>query len=315
MTVQPRSVLITVPTYKRPERLARLLTALNAQRLALPPAVASAVAISIVAIDNDPEESAREVATTAGVRYVTEPARGLAAVRNHALKEASGADALIFIDDDETPDPGWLHALLTPWLAGSADFVSGEVYSTFETPPDPWIEAGGFFHRVRFRAGMHMRAAATNNLLIDIAFVHAHGLAFDTRFGETGGEDIHFTAEATTLGARIVSAPTARVQDPVPASRTNRAWVLRRAYRVGTTTVRSDLLLTTSRLRRASRRVHWFAVGAVRTGAGCGRWLLGVFSRSLRHQARGARLMARGAGMAAGALGLQYREYVVRKKH
>jgi succinoglycan biosynthesis protein ExoM len=302
-------VAVTVPTFHRPAQLARLLAVVGAQAASTP-----GIRTTIIVVDNDPAGSAAGAAHAAGALHVIEPARGLAAVRNAALDAATaaGADALVFIDDDEIPDDGWLAALVAPWAAGRADAVSGEVHSVFEEGVDPWIIAGGFFRRVRFAEGVSMQAAPTNNLLLDLTVVGALGLRFDERFAATGGEDIDFTRRAVALGVRIVSAPGARVIDPVAAERTTRAWVLRRAYRVGTTTVAGDVRLRTTRPQRALRRGRWAVVGAARTCMGAARCTWGRLTRNDVHDARGARLAARGFGMLAGALGRTYREYALR---
>jgi succinoglycan biosynthesis protein ExoM len=302
-------VAVTVPTLRRVALLERLLAVVVTQAASTP-----GIRATIIVVDNDPAGSAADAAHAASAVHVVEPARGLAAVRNTALDAAiaAGADALVFIDDDEIPDDGWLAALVAPWLTGRADAVSGEVHSVFADGVDPWIIAGGFFRRVRFADGVSMQAAPTNNLLLDLNVVGALGLRFDERFAATGGEDIDFTRRAVALGARIVSAPAARVIDPVPAERTTRAWVLRRAYRVGTTTVAGDVRLRTTRPQRALRRVRWAVVGAARTCMGAARCTWGRLIRNDRHDARGARLAARGYGMLAGALGRTYREYALR---
>lgn len=306
MTERERRVLVTIPSYRRPERLATLLSVVNEQRTSRIGAT-----VDILVIDNDPEGSARPAAEAAATGYVLEPARGLAAVRNRAIEEAVavGADALIFVDDDEIPTDGWLSGLLAPWIAGSAELVSGRVISTFDPAPDPWIEAGGFFRRKEFARGELMKAAPTNNLLVDVALLVSTGRRFDEAFGTTGGEDIHFTGELARAGARIVSAPEATVLDPVPRDRATRSWVMRRAYRVGTTTVAGDLAWQHSSAARLPRRVRWAAHGGARMIGGGARWALGLTIRSLVHQARGARLFSRGLGMVAGSLGIRYNEY------
>ncbi|MDX2377467.1 glycosyltransferase [Microbacterium sp. LRZ72] len=306
-----RSVAVTVPTFRRTERLDRLLPELLAHARE-----SDGIRVRVIVVDNDPAQSARGSAERRGVDYVAEPRRGLSAVRNRAIEAAlaASADALVFIDDDEMPSHGWLRALTDPWLAGFAEIVAGEVVSTFDTALDPWIEAGGFFRRVRFAEGEHMAAAPTNNLLLDLATVERLGLRFDERFAGSGGEDIFFTRQARAGGARIVSAPAARVSDPVPADRLTRRWVLLRAFRVGTTTVRGDVLLAADRATAMARRVRWGAAGLLRTVVGVARALWGRLTRSVTHDARGMRLAARGAGMTAGALGLHYREYSRREK-
>jgi succinoglycan biosynthesis protein ExoM len=294
------AIVIAVPTFHRPLALDALLDALHEQ--------AAPFGADILVVDNDPAGSARRV-VAGRAQYVVEPSRGLAAVRNRALDEAGRADALVFIDDDETPAPGWLAALVTTWRQDGADAVSGRVESRFPVGfHDPWIEQGGFFRRVQFAAGASQPVAATNNLLLDLGTVRRLGLRFDERLGLSGGEDILFARFLVKAGGRIVSAPEALVFDDVPAERLTRSWVLRRAYRVGISTVRTAALAGGG-LRV---RLRGFAGGAARVGIGGGRWLAGALIRSPRHSARGARAAARGAGMMAGALGVDYREYALR---
>ncbi|MEW1835193.1 glycosyltransferase family 2 protein [Microbacterium sp. NPDC079995] len=311
MNASGTSVLVAVPSYRRPDRLRRLLAALAEHREDVRPVVAE-----VLVIDNDPEGSAAGAATEAGASYVSEPRPGLAAVRNRAIDEAltRAADALVFIDDDEVPEPGWLRTLLDPWASGEADLVSGRVESAFDSAPSEWITAGGFFRRVRFANGERMPVAPTNNLLIGCAILRTTGIRFDEDFGRTGGEDIHFTSALHRRGARIVAAADAVVIDHVPDDRATPSWVLRRAFRVGTTTARGDIDLTAGAPRRWARRVRWVAVGAARALAGGGRWLIGAVSRSTVHRARGARLVARGLGMAAGGAGFRYLEYRPRRR-
>ncbi|MET0811928.1 MAG: glycosyltransferase [Microbacterium sp.] len=303
-------VIVAVPTFRRPDTLARLLTELPGQQRDAERA--HGVRTAVVVIDNDPAMSAEPIARGFTVTYVSQPERGLAAVRNAALDAAGDAEALVFIDDDETPQAEWLSTLVGVWRAGGVEFVSGRVVSTFAYPLDPWIDAGGFFKRVQFTEGQRMPFAATNNLLIDMEFLRRSGLRFDNAFALSGGEDIRLTSQAVAVGARIVATPVAVVTDPVPASRATRRWVLQRAFRVGTTTARCEILLHPTRGGRAVARVRWFAEGLVRAGAGAVRWVAGGLVRSLGHRARGARLVARGAGMCAGAFGMRYAEYRAR---
>ncbi|MFT4050791.1 MAG: glycosyltransferase [Microbacterium sp.] len=311
MTDDARSVVVTVPSFKRPDRLDRLLGALAAQCESV-----TRAKVRVMVIDNDPAGTAQDTSRAHGVQYELEPGIGLSRVRNRALDEAAAtdADALIFIDDDEVPQEGWLDAIIAPWCEGRADLVSGRVESTFAVPPDPWITAGGFFRRVEFTDGQLMEAAPTNNLLVDLAVVARTGVRFDERFGSTGGEDIHFTRTLRRSGARIVAAPDALVLDPVPAERATRQWVLRRAFRVGTTTARGDIVLASSPVARLGRRVTWIVIGTARMIVGAARATLGAVMRSTLHNARGSRLMARGAGMAAGGIGIRYHEYQPRKQ-
>ncbi|MBF4562773.1 glycosyltransferase family 2 protein [Microbacterium sp. VKM Ac-2870] len=300
-----REIVVAIPTFHRPESLAALLRAVAPQ--------VREVGAEVVVIDNDPAGSARESAAAEGARYVIEPGRGLAAVRNRALDEAAEARALVFIDDDELPADDWLSTLVQRWRHSGAAAVSGRVETRFPDGwSDRWIEQGGFFRRVRFADGAQQHSAPTNNLLLDLEVVRRHGVRFDPAFGLSGGEDIHFTRQLVTLGESIVSAPDALVFDIVDPARLTKRWVLRRAYRVGISTVHADVALRTGVRGRLAARVRGVAKGALRLMAGSGRRALGVVTRSDRHRARGARAAWRGAGMVVGAVGGSYQEYIRR---
>lgn len=294
-------VVVAIPTFKRPASLTALLTSLSDD--------ARLLGARLLVIDNDPQASARQIAHDFGTDYVVEPARGLAAVRNRALDEAMTSSALVFIDDDELPHEQWLSRLVECWRTTGSAAVSGRVESRF--PPhfdDQWIIDGGFFRRVQFGAGDSQTTAPTNNLLLDLGFVRENGLRFDEEFGLSGGEDILFTKQLVRAGGRIVSCPSALVLDPVSAGRLTHGWVLRRAYRVGLTTVRTDMHLGGGIITRLTHALG----GSARVAFGIARWTVGVVTRSTTHSARGARAAWRGAGMVMGAMGGQYQEYAIR---
>lgn len=304
----PLRVVIAVLTYRRPGDLVEALPALVAQATTIDPPA------EILVVDNDPDASAEEAVRTSGsplVRYAHEPVPGIAAARNRALAE-SDHDVLIFIDDDERPSPTWLVSLLDVYRESRPAAVAGRVISEFAEEPDPWIVAGRFFERLRHPTGSAVPAAATNNLLLDLAQVRAHGLTFDQRFGLSGGSDNLFTRKLVRLGGRILWCEEAYVVDVVPPSRLTRSWVLRRAYRTGNTEARVSVDLAESRVERTVARLSETARGVVRIAGGGGRWAVGAVTRTVGDRARGRRTIARGAGMVAGAWGLIYSEYARR---
>ena len=77
------------------------------------------------------------------VRYVVEERPGVAAVRNRALDETTERDLLIFIDDDEDPEPGWLAALVGMWATTGCQAVAGPVIPVYEVEPEEWVRQGG----------------------------------------------------------------------------------------------------------------------------------------------------------------------------
>jgi cellulose synthase/poly-beta-1,6-N-acetylglucosamine synthase-like glycosyltransferase len=299
------SVIVAVLTYRRPDDLAAIVPVLIEQAASVP------LEVRVLVVDNDPEGSAKEYVTalTGPVHYVHEPTPGIAAARNRAIDEAATDDVLVFIDDDELPVPGWLEHLLQTRARTGADAVIGPVESVFSGELDPWIAAGGFFTRRRLATGTPVTVAATNNMLLDLATVRAQGLRFDPGLGLIGGEDALFTRQLSSNGGRMVWCAEAMVHDMVPAGRMTRSWVLKRAFRMGGSASRAELLVATTLRQRLTTQVRQLLLGLSRLGAGLVRLSAGTLGRSQALRAAGARNCARGLGLIAGVFGFVYAEY------
>ncbi|WP_139738397.1 glycosyltransferase family 2 protein [Actinomyces wuliandei] len=316
----PRSaavLTVAVPTFRRPREVARTVAAVRAQLGDVVPGYVSRAEVLVV--DNDPAGSAREaveerVETVPGsgsppgvVRYVMEPSPGVAAVRNRALEEAQDSDLLVFIDDDETPEPSWLESLLRLRAATGCQAVAGPVVPDYEVEPDAWVVAGGFFVRRTWPTGTVRPVAASNCLLLDLRFVREAGLVFDEAFGATGGEDTLFTRQLTDSGGVIRWCDEARVRDHVPQARLDHRWILRRQRSHAATAVRVELVRAGAGLH-AGIRGRALLGGALRVGAGGLRMVVGLLPGQVRHAAKGARLVARGQGMVGAGLGRRSHE-------
>jgi succinoglycan biosynthesis protein ExoM len=305
---------VAVLTYRRPELLRVLLPELLTQAAEASPCWGP---VRVLVVDNDPGATGRAVVaersaeTAPGVSllHVHETTPGIAAGRNRALAEAADSELLVFIDDDELPSPGWLAHLLRTREETGAAAVAGTVTSRFPAPLPEWIEAGGFFARRRMPTGTPIQVAATNNLALHLPQVRAAGLAFDPRFGLTGGEDTLFTRQLAASGARMVWCAEAVVTDLVSLERATPRWVVRRAFSSGNSVTRVDLALARSTRARCAARLHGTLRGSVRVLGGAARWAGGLLLLDTGHRARGVRSLARGAGMVAGALGHGYQEY------
>jgi glycosyltransferase involved in cell wall biosynthesis len=306
MTVPEPAVVIAMLTFRRPDDLRAAIPALLDQIR-----VADVDAMVLV-VDNDPDGGAMSMAPELSephLRFVHEPSPGIAAARNRALIESTGSDVLIFIDDDERPEPGWLSNLLATWKDTGAAAVVGPVVSSFEEKPDDYITAGGFFIRRRMPTGTAIDVAATNNLLLDLAQLERADIRFDERFSASGGSDTLFTRELHRRGGRMVWCDEAIVVDVVPPNRSTRSWVLRRALRTGNSWSRTSVALESAPWPRLLRRLELTAQGVARVLGGGVRLAFGAVTRSVGHRARGARTVARGLGMTTGAWGLTYVEY------
>ena len=303
-TGSPAVTVITL-TYKRAADLAEALPALLS-------AISDHQDADLLIVDNDTDPSARAVVeefASDRLRYVHEPRPGIAAARNRGLDETTTRGAIIFIDDDETPCPGWLDRLLEARATYDAEAIVGPVLSEFDGPLDPWIAAGRYFERLRHPSGTTVEVAATNNLLLDRAFVARHALRFDEGFGLSGGSDSVFTRQLRRAGGRIVWCDEAVVTDRVPASRATRRWVVQRAFRMGNTEARARIYTATGRMQQVLERGWAVGNGLARMAAGVFGVARGALTRSLPVRSRGVRTTMRGAGMLLAAFNYTFFEY------
>jgi glycosyltransferase involved in cell wall biosynthesis len=312
MTQDRLKVRIAVLTYKRPADIRAALPRLAAQAASID---SHEVCADILVVDNDTESGARRFvesfATSASVSvlYKNETTPGISAARNRALDTAGEVDLLVFIDDDERPTERWLALLLATWKKYRCAAVVGPVVSEYEVEPADWVMAGRFFDRRRMPTGTALDVAATNNLLLDLRQIRALGVRFDPEFGLSGGGDTMFTRTVHRRGGVLIWCDEAVVIDVVPAARVSRDWVLRRAFRSGSSWSITSLRLADTRRERAQVRTRLSGRGAVRVLGGSARVVVGILFRSIAQRARGTRTIARGAGMLSGALGYVYVEY------
>ena len=329
---------IAMLTYRRNDYLAQVIPELLAQADDVCDAQTTA---SVLIVDNDPQAGARavveaaraalggeqpEAAEASGAAdsdavamsrlvYVHEPEPGIVAGRNRALSQAHGSDALIFIDDDEIPSPGWLKALVSTWRAQGCAAVTGPTPPTFEVAPSAWVVASGAFDSWEAADGAQVRSADTGNLLLDLAVVEGLGLRFDPRYGLTGGEDSLFTRQLTRAGGVIRFAAGAVVTKRVPAARARRTWVLERSLRSGSSwaRVRIDTAApdggASGRLARLRLRLGYGAKGLAKAGIDGARAGVARICGDVPAQARYEVSSRGGLGMVVGALGVHVREY------
>ena len=209
-------VAICVATWQRPEPLAQCLAAID--RLALP----EDYSFILIVADNDSNQSARAIVAEfsararLATRYVCEPGRGLASVRNRLLQAAlaEAADFICFIDDDEFPQPDWLVKHLAAIQQYQAEVVSGPVFPFHGDDPVAATPV-----KSKRRTGQTPRRVAAGNVLFKSRLVKEQGLRFDRRYDFIGGEDHDFFERSARHGNRHVWVAEAVVFETVPAER------------------------------------------------------------------------------------------------
>lgn len=302
-------VVVAVLTYRRAELLAPLLTELVGQVAALGrPA-------EVLVVDNDPDAGAETTVRPwagSGVRYVCEVRPGISAARNRALAEAGDAGALVFIDDDELPLPGWLDRMVGAWRGWACAAVAGPVSYVLPHPVDPWVLGTGVFARRRLPTGTSVGGAGAGNLLLDLRQVRALGLSFDERLGLTGGEDTLLTHQLVHRGGELRWCDEAEAVESVPAERTSRAWAARRCFRSAGSWSRAEVALAAGPAGRARVRATVLAKAAARTALAAGAWGLAAARRDVAGRGAAVGTLASHAGLVVGAFGFVPGEYARR---
>lgn len=252
---------IVVPTFRREAFLQPLFQAVAAQ-------VASvSVPVELLLVDNAPEASAREAAAGAPafVRYVHEPRTGVAHARNRGVAEARGSH-VIFLDDDETPAPGWLAAFAEAATQGvRAAFGAVEPFFPMQPPPDLLAPLERVFsRRLPAAAGaevQHLRAyLGSGNSMFARATLALVDPPFDTSFN-AGGEDVWLFRQLVDRHAvPMIWRPDALVHEIVPPHRASMDFLRQRRFSDGQLRclVESDV----GGLRSVGRVGLWMGVGA-----------------------------------------------------
>ena len=128
MTTIPEPILITVAlcTHNQVKRLQRTLAGL--ENLATPTRPWEIIVVDNACSDETPQLLSNSEWYPQGVpvRVVKEMKLGLSNARNCAIREARGV-YLLFVDDDETPDPNWLVAYEHDMLTFKPDALGGRI--------------------------------------------------------------------------------------------------------------------------------------------------------------------------------------------
>jgi succinoglycan biosynthesis protein ExoM len=224
---------ICVCTFRRPQLADTLKTLAG---LVTP----EGYSLGILVADNDEEPSARllvtKMAETLGLhlRYVHCPARNISLARNACL-DASSADFIAFIDDDETATPDWIVKLVASAEENDADVVLGPVRARYLPDAPRWMREGDFHSTLPVWVRGEIRTGYTCNVLMRKSAKSIAGIRFSLARGQTGGEDTEFFDRVFGMGGRIAFAPEAFVEEIVPPGRSSFDWLARRRLRVGQT--------------------------------------------------------------------------------
>jgi glycosyltransferase involved in cell wall biosynthesis len=191
----PEAALM-VCTRDRPEQIRHWLKAVAPIALAEPRPY-------IVVVDNNdvPQEKIlRDTAQSLGyeIIYAHCKERGYASPRNAALEAAllTDAEVLIFVDDDDIPEPTLVIEHIDALARLHVDVVRGLTT--------------GAEHKIR--EGRSLKTSTTTNVSFRRWIVDGrHGVRFDPRLNIVGSEDGEFFRDARKAGAKITASTRPRV--------------------------------------------------------------------------------------------------------
>ena len=250
---------IVIPTFQRPDALCRAINSCLAQR-------GIDQDCEIVVVDNNADGSSRamveELAAHSAVpiRYVPETRPGISHARNAGVA-ASTSRYIVFLDDDEEAEPGWLAALLDTADRCAADAVVGVVKPRFPPgcrPGEPY-PSSQFTRDLGLPSGAPISwLAGIGNTLLKRSTCINSTEPFDPRFGLIGGEDALLMWQLERCGRKLVWCAEAAVRETVPEERLDPRFLLRRAFIRGQVTT---FLCATLSLRGQTARM--MAVGCL----------------------------------------------------
>lgn len=228
-------IVITIPTYKRPEMLRKLLLSIKDCRLDK-----SLIGdVTIIVVDNDIEKTAEKVVTNflqentdvEHFKYHSYAEKGLSKVRNEMLRKAFelNPDFIVFVDDDEYVTAEWLNEMMKVMINNNADLVRGPALAQMaENTPD-YISC--WFSREEYPDNCELHTLTSGNLMMRRTTLQKFGIWFDLRFNTTGSEDSYFGRQMQKKGAKIYWAAKAIAYEIIPPKRTTLRWLMMRNYR------------------------------------------------------------------------------------
>ncbi|QPC86780.1 glycosyltransferase [Mesorhizobium sp. NBSH29] len=230
-------VVVTLPTFRRPQQLLETLASLGAQK--------TGRCFAVIVMENEAE--AREGAGAAQPLFEDDTVNGLLIVAHErgncsaynagwqtAMAQFPNFKYLLVIDDDELAAPDWLEKMCAASETLGADIVGGPQVPVFADPAqDRWAAHPVFAPPYR-ETGLVNALYSSGNLLIGHHVLKRMGPPFlDLRFNFMGGGDSDFLSRSKQAGFALGWCAEAKVLETVPARRVEAEWIRSRALRNG----------------------------------------------------------------------------------
>ncbi|MEX0344468.1 MAG: glycosyltransferase family 2 protein [Rhizobiaceae bacterium] len=230
-------IVVTLPTYKRPEWVLRTLASLKEQR--------TARKFAVIVIENEAE--AREGAKAAEPVITSGEVPGMVIIA-HERGNCSAYNAgwmtafvhfpnfthILVIDDDEMATPGWMESMVRAAEEFEADVVGAPQIQAFEDPANEVWSSHPVFQPPYKKSGRVDALYSSGNLLVARRVPETLGTPFlEPMFNFIGGGDSDFLSRAKQAGFSLAWCAEAPVRETVPARRVEKSWIRARGLRNG----------------------------------------------------------------------------------
>ena len=253
-------VVITLPTFRRPDQLAATLNSLARQE--------TTRAFAVIVIENDSE--ARDGAAAAMQLLGVGNLHGLVIIA-HRQGNCSAYNAgwemavsyfpnfkhLLVIDDDEVAHPDWLEQMCSTAERLDADVVAGPVLPIFPEGAHSSSTEHPVFSPHYDRTALVPLLYGSGNLLATRQLLLAlKPPFFDPRFNFIGGGNSDLLSRVAALGFKLAWCQEAVTHEMIPARRLEADWIRARSLRNG---VISTLVEQRKRAAEPAGRLRVFA--------------------------------------------------------
>ena len=231
-------IVVTIPTYKRPDHIVKTLNSVMAQK------TTRRFAVIVMENDSDGLEGALvtrplfENGSVNGTLLIAKR-RGNCEAYNAgwqiALERYPNFTHVLIIDDDELASEGWLERMYNAATAYGADIVGGPQTPVFENPVhQDFYQRHPVFSAPYSRSGPVKALYSSGNLLVSRKVLLSIPTPwFDLRFNFMGGGDADLMNRSVAKGFKLAWCHEAPVLETVPERRTQSDWIRARALRNG----------------------------------------------------------------------------------
>lgn len=260
-------LVITIPTYKRPDQLRLTLQSLTHQ--------SSDINFAVIVMDNHEDtegaKSAEDFMTLHGLNGIVILAhdRGNCHAYNAgwktALSEFKNFKYLAVIDDDEAADPRWLEELVNTAQTYNADIVGGPQLQQFEAgAADVWKHHPVFIPHYEETGSVPILYSSGNVLISRHVLDHMPSPHLDPLFNFIGGGDSDFYSRCKLEGFTFAWCNEAPVLEDVPSQRATFKWVNARSLRNGSISSIIDKKRSNSRLKTLTKSLLLLGASPIR---------------------------------------------------